>query len=158
MQNKQQPRANIQCRELMHGRRLGEWFHWGLCLMVVIKGVLRLTFLRNQLQLPLTRSSEHLFESSSTMSTSKLKIYGVAPSQPCRAVMFLCAIKNQPYDLVKVNPGAPRAKRQSYIDRINPSGNVPGFEGMHGINVHIRYISVPLKMKMDLHCLSQRQL
>ena len=61
-----------------------------------------------------------------------LQIYGVPPSQPTRAVMFLCAIKNLPYELVKVNPGLPASKRKDYIDNINPSGKIPGFKDEDG--------------------------
>merc|ERR1719245_1782457 len=61
-----------------------------------------------------------------------IKIYGVPPSQPTRAVMFLCTLKNIPFELVKVNPGAPRAKRKDYIDTVNPSGKIPGFKDEDG--------------------------
>eukprot|EP01084_Bolivina_argentea_P176199 304968_1 len=60
------------------------------------------------------------------------KIYGVAASQPCRAVLFLCAIKDHPYELVKVSPATPRSKRKGYMEKINPSGKVPSFEDEDG--------------------------
>eukprot|EP01084_Bolivina_argentea_P253777 426418_1 len=59
---------------------------------------------------------------------SKVKLYGVAPSQPTRAVLFLLELKNEPYEFIKVNPGAPRSQKKDYIDKINPSGKVPGLE------------------------------
>ena len=61
------------------------------------------------------------------------KLYGVAPSQPTRAVLFLCAIKGYPIKLVKVSPAAPRSKRKDYIENINPTGKVPALEGNNNI-------------------------
>ena len=56
-----------------------------------------------------------------------LKLYGVPPSQPTRAVMFLLAIKNIPYELIKVSPMTPKS-RIDYIANINPSGKIPGLK------------------------------
>ena len=70
------------------------------------------------------------------MATNKLKIYGVAPSQPCRAVMFLCAMKNIPYELVKVSPAKRDSVREGYTSSVNPSGKVPGLQDTDGFMLY----------------------
>ena len=55
-----------------------------------------------------------------------LKLYGFAPSQPTRAIMFLCAIKNYPYKMMKTSPADHTASKQQYMDSVNPSGKIPG--------------------------------
>ena len=55
-----------------------------------------------------------------------LKLYGVAPSQPTRAIMFLCGIKKYPFELIKTSPGANTPTKQEYIDSVNPTGTIPG--------------------------------
>ena len=56
-----------------------------------------------------------------------LKLFGVPASQPTRAIMFLCKIKNYPYELIKMSP-ASKTDRDEYIKSINPSGKIPGIE------------------------------
>ena len=85
-----------------------------------------------------------------------LKVYGVAPSQPTRAVMFLLAIKNIPYELVKVSPATPRSTRKDYINNINPTGKIPGFkDDEEGVILYespaiMTYIATKYKME-DLY-------
>eukprot|EP01083_Nonionella_stella_P097151 273089_1 len=55
-----------------------------------------------------------------------LKLYGVTPSQPTRAIMFLCAIKKYPFEIIKTSPAAHTASKQTYIESINPTGKIPG--------------------------------
>eukprot|EP00485_Elphidium_margaritaceum_P007353 CAMPEP_0202686462 /NCGR_PEP_ID=MMETSP1385-20130828/2237_1 /ASSEMBLY_ACC=CAM_ASM_000861 /TAXON_ID=933848 /ORGANISM="Elphidium margaritaceum" /LENGTH=246 /DNA_ID=CAMNT_0049341039 /DNA_START=38 /DNA_END=778 /DNA_ORIENTATION=+ len=56
-----------------------------------------------------------------------LKLYGVAVSQPTRAVMFLCAIKNIPFEQVKASPMDNPEKRASF-KKVNPSGKIPALK------------------------------
>eukprot|EP01084_Bolivina_argentea_P129090 228054_1 len=63
-----------------------------------------------------------------------LKLYGVAPSQPTRAIMFLCAMKNYPYEIVKTSPADHTLSKQQFKDNINPSGKIPGISIMDSNN------------------------
>lgn len=55
-----------------------------------------------------------------------LKLFGVAPSQPTRAIMFLCAMKKYPYEIIKTSPAQHTASNQQFIDSVNPQGRIPG--------------------------------
>eukprot|EP01083_Nonionella_stella_P266239 900899_1 len=70
--------------------------------------------------------------------TEKVTIYGIAGSQPTRAVMWLCKIKNLPYNNVKVNPGTSRKKnpRKDYIANVNPMGRIPGLKDSNGFCIY----------------------
>ena len=57
-----------------------------------------------------------------------LVIYGQSPSQPTRAVQWLCELKGIPYVNHKTNVTTPRSVRKEYIDTINPTGRVPAIK------------------------------
>ena len=57
-----------------------------------------------------------------------LKIHGVVPSQPTRAVLFLCSYKKLEYQLVKQSPIDPAEKRAEFRNKVNPYGLVPCLE------------------------------
>mmetsp|Transcript_3176 Transcript_3176/g.7129 ORF Transcript_3176/g.7129 Transcript_3176/m.7129 type:complete len:229 (-) Transcript_3176:40-726(-) len=61
-----------------------------------------------------------------------LKLYGVAGSQPARAIMWLLAMKEIPYEMVETMPGSKNEKplgsrSASYLAKV-PTGNVPAIE------------------------------
>ena len=62
----------------------------------------------------------------------KLEIYGVIASQPTRAVMWLCRLKNLPFKMVKMSPGWSRKKRKDFIEQINPTGRIPAIRDVSG--------------------------
>lgn len=68
----------------------------------------------------------------------KLTIYGMIASQPTRAVIWLCHIKQLPYNVVKVNPGTSRKKnpRKDFIANVNPMGRIPGIKDVDGFTLY----------------------
>lgn len=56
-----------------------------------------------------------------------LKIFGHATSQPTRAVLWLCAMKKLPYELVKVDPMAGGPKQPAFLAKF-PVGLIPAIE------------------------------
>merc|ERR1719273_2292204 len=70
------------------------------------------------------------------MAEGKLIIYGTEISQPTRAVIWLCMIKDIPYKLIQVNVTASRKKRSEYISNINPNGRIPAIKDTNGIIVY----------------------
>eukprot|EP00483_Globobulimina_turgida_P008663 UN08681 len=70
--------------------------------------------------------------------TEPVTIYGMIQSQPTRAVMWLCKIKNLPYNVVKVSPGGSRKKnpRKDFIANINPMGRIPGLKDSNGFTIY----------------------
>ena len=54
-----------------------------------------------------------------------LTIYGVPASQPCRTVMWLCAMHGIPYELEFVMPGSRKGTRSETYLALCPAGYVP---------------------------------
>ena len=57
-----------------------------------------------------------------------IKLYGVAISQPCRAVLWLLEINSIPYELIRALPGSVETNakaRKDYLKNFNPTGKVP---------------------------------
>lgn len=56
-----------------------------------------------------------------------LKIYGVAASQPVRAVLWAAMMKDLPFEFVTIMPGSKKEGGTRHEDflKLNPIGNVP---------------------------------
>ena len=56
-----------------------------------------------------------------------LKIYGVPNSQPVRAVVWACLIKQLPFEFILTSQNRD-AKQDEYLSRVNPRGTIPAIE------------------------------
>ncbi len=56
-----------------------------------------------------------------------LKIYGVPNSQPVRAVVWLCAIQQLPFEFVMTSQNR-AAKTPEYLSNVNPRGTIPAID------------------------------
>ena len=56
-----------------------------------------------------------------------LKIYGVPNSQPVRAVVWTCLIKQLPFEFVLTSQNRD-AKQDEYLSKVNPRGTIPAID------------------------------
>lgn len=56
-----------------------------------------------------------------------LVVYGIPNSQPVRSVLWLCLLKNLPFELKLIDQSR-GAKRAEYLEGVNPRGTVPAVD------------------------------
>ena len=56
-----------------------------------------------------------------------LKIYGVPNSQPVRAVVWACLMKELPFEFIMTSQNRD-AKRPGYLASVNPRGTIPAID------------------------------